>query len=89
MNQEQANLFFQIVAKRYERGSLIVTSNLPFGQWDRTLAGDATLTAAMLDRLLHHAQVVAIQGDSYRLREKRRAGVIAKTKIMSKEVPTL
>ena len=89
MNQEQANLFFQIVAKRYERGSLIVTSNLPFGQWDRTLAGDATLTAAMLDRLLHHAHVVAIQGDSYRLREKRRAGVIAKPKTMSKEVQTL
>lgn len=85
MNQEQANLFFQIVAKRYERGSLIVTSNLPFGQWDRTLAGDATLTAAMLDRLLHHAQVVAIQGDSYRLREKRRAGVIAKPKTINKE----
>jgi DNA replication protein DnaC len=89
MSQEQANLFFQIVAKRYERGSLIVTSNLPFGQWDRTLAGDATLTAAMLDRLLHHAQVVAIQGDSYRLREKRRAGLIAQSKNAHKEMPTV
>ncbi len=86
MNQEQANLFFQIVAKRYERGSLIVTSNLPFGLWDRTFAGDATLTAAMLDRLLHHAQVVAIQGESYRLRDKRRAGVISKAKANDKEV---
>lgn len=86
MNQEQANLFFQIVAKRYERGSLIVTSNLPFGQWDRTFAGDATLTAAMLDRLLHHAQVVAIQGESYRLRDKRRAGLISKAKANDKEV---
>ncbi len=88
-NQEQANLFFQIVAKRYERGSLIVTSNLPFGQWDRTLAGDATLTAAMLDRLLHHARVVAVQGNSYRLREKRRAGVIAKPNTLNQEVQAL
>ena len=53
-----------------------------------TLAGDATLTAAMLDRLLHHAHVVAIQGDSYRLREKRRAGVIVKPKTLSGEVLT-
>jgi DNA replication protein DnaC len=64
MSREQANLFFQVVAKRYERGSLILTSNLGFAQWDQTFAGDATLTAAMLDRLLHHAHVVAIQGDS-------------------------
>lgn len=86
MNQKQANLFFQIVAKRYERGSLIVISNLPFGQWDRIFAGDATLTAAMLDRLLHHAQVVALQGESYRLRDKRRAGLISKAPPNSKEV---
>jgi DNA replication protein DnaC len=50
MSREQANLFFQVIARRYERGSLIVTSNLPFGQWDQTFAEDATLTAAMLDR---------------------------------------
>lgn len=58
-------------------GSLILTSNLPFGQWDQTFADDATLTAALLDRLLHHAHVVPISGDSYRLKDKRRAGVIA------------
>jgi len=46
MNREQANLFFQVIAARYEKGSLIVTSNLPFGQWDATFAQDATLTAA-------------------------------------------
>jgi len=85
MSREQANLFFQVIAKRYERGSLIVTSNLPFGQWDQTFAEDATLTAAMLDRLLHHAHVVAIQGDSYRLREKRRAGLMAKRQPISQE----
>jgi DNA replication protein DnaC len=78
MSREQANLFFQVIAKRYERCSLIVTSNLPFGEWDQTSADDATLTAVMLDRLLHHAHVVPIQGDSFRLRDKRRAGMIAK-----------
>ncbi|RWA52271.1 transposase [Cupriavidus sp. UYMSc13B] len=76
MDREQANLLFQVVAKRYESGSLVLTSNLPFGQWDQTFAGDATLTAALLDRLLHHAHVVPISGDSYRLKEKRQAGVI-------------
>ena len=50
MSREQANLSFQVIAKCYERGATIVTSNLPFGQWDSTFAGDATLTAAPLDR---------------------------------------
>ena len=53
MSREQANLFFQVIAARYERGSLIVTSNLPFGQRDGTVAHDATLTAALLDRVQH------------------------------------
>jgi hypothetical protein len=56
--REQANLFFQVIARRYERGSLILTSNLAFGSWDEAFAGDAVLTAAMLDRILHHATVV-------------------------------
>jgi DNA replication protein DnaC len=85
MSREQVNLFFQVIAKRYERGSLILTSNLGFAQWDETFAGDATLTAAMLDRLLHHAHVVAIQGDSFRRREKRRAGVLIRTNKLSPE----
>ena len=88
MSREQANLFFQIIAKRYERGSLIVTSNLPFGQWDQTFASDATLTAAMLDRLLHHAHVVAIQGESYRLKDKRRAGIVGAARSKNAEVTT-
>ncbi|MFM0348217.1 IS21-like element helper ATPase IstB [Paraburkholderia sp. RL17-347-BIC-D] len=100
MDREQANLLFQVVAKRYETGSLVLTSNLPFGQWDQTFADDATLTAALLDRLLHHAHVVPISGDSYRLKEKRQAGMInrippphlndaddVKRKRSSKEVP--
>lgn len=79
MNREQANLFFQVIAARYERGSLIVTSNLPFGQWDATFAQDATLTAALLDRLLHHAHIVPISGESYRLKHQRRAGMVHTT----------
>lgn len=78
LGREQANLFFQVVAKRYERGSMILTSNLTFGSWDQAFAGEAVLTAAMLDRVLHHATVVTIQGESYRLKGKRRAGLIAR-----------
>jgi DNA replication protein DnaC len=70
----EANLFFQVVAKRYERGSMILTSNLPFTQWATAFADDATLSAALLDRLLHHAHVVQITGESYRLKDKRKAG---------------
>ena len=76
LSRDQAHLFFQIVAARYKRGSTIMTSNLSFSTWDQAFAGDRVLTAAMLDRLLHHAQVVQIQGESYRLKDKRRAGII-------------
>ncbi|WP_249941983.1 ATP-binding protein, partial [Escherichia coli] len=76
-SQEEAKLFFQVIAKRYEKSAMILTSNLPFGQWDQTFAGDAALTSAMLDRILHHSHVVQIKGESYRLRQKRKAGVIA------------
>ena len=76
-SQEEAKLFFQVIAKRYEKSAMILTSNLPFGQWDQTFAGDAALTSAMLDRILHHSHVVQIKGESYRLKQKRKAGVIA------------
>lgn len=76
--REQANLFFQVVARRYEKGSIIFTSNLSFGSWDEAFAGDAVLTAAMLDRVLHHASIVAIGGESYRLKDKRKAGLMAR-----------
>jgi len=72
--REEATLFFNVVAKRYEHGSMILTSNLPFTQWASAFADDATLSAALLDRLLHHAHVVQITGESYRLKDKRRAG---------------
>lgn len=76
--REEANLFFNVVAKRYERGSMVLTSNLPFTQWASAFADDQTLTAAMLDRLLHHAHIVQISGESYRLKDKRKAGQTAK-----------
>lgn len=72
----QANLFFQVIAKRYETGSVILTSNLSFGEWEQVFGGNTALTSAMLDRLLHHAHVIQIRGDSYRLKDKRRSGVI-------------
>lgn len=78
LGREQANLFFQVAAKRYEKGAMILTSNLTFGSWDQAFADDTVLTAAMLDRVLHHATVVTIQGESYRLKDKRRAGLIAR-----------
>jgi len=74
-SREEASHFFEVIAHRDERGSIVITSNLPFAQWDTTFAGDATMTAAMLDRLLHHAHVVMISGDSYRLPERRKAGI--------------
>lgn len=74
---EEAKLFFQVVAARYETTATILTSNLPFGQWDQIFAGDAALTSAMLDRLLHHSHVLPVKGESYRLRNKKKAGLFA------------
>jgi len=70
-----AHLFFQLVSRRYERGSLLLTSNRSVGEWG-TVFGDPVVATAILDRLLHHSQVVTIRGDSFRLREKRRAGLL-------------
>lgn len=74
--REEAHLFFEVVTRRYEKGSIILTSNLPFSQWSQAFAADHALTVAMLDRLLHHGTIVQMSGQSYRLKDKRRAGVI-------------
>jgi DNA replication protein DnaC len=66
---EAANLFFQLVSSRYERASLIVTSNKPFGRWGEVF-GDEVVAAAMIDRLVHHAEFVSLRGDSYRLKDR-------------------
>jgi DNA replication protein DnaC len=63
-DQDAANLFFQLIASRYEHGSVMVTSNLPSGRWGETLSDDV-VAAAMIDRLVHHAEVLTLTGDSY------------------------
>ena len=71
MSKEDAHHFFQVISRRYERGSTIVTSNLVFSQWSGIFANDKVVTTAILDRLLHHSHVINILGDSYRLKEKK------------------
>lgn len=68
---------FSLVCRRYEKGAMIWTSNKGFAEWASVFAGDEVLTAAILDRLLHHATVINIRGRSYRLREKLQAGTLA------------
>ena len=67
---------------------MILTSNLTFGSWDEAFAGDAVLTAAMLDRILHHASVVQIRGESYRLKDRRRAGIVARPRASTNKLRT-
>jgi DNA replication protein DnaC len=74
---EAANLMFSLVSARYERASLIVTSNKPFSAWGE-IFGDDVVAAAMIDRLVHHAEILALKGDSYRLRDKDLAGPAAR-----------
>jgi DNA replication protein DnaC len=66
---QAANLMFMLVSRRYERASMIVTSNKPFSGWGE-IFGDDVVAAAMIDRLVHHAEIVALKGDSYRLRDR-------------------
>lgn len=69
------HLLFHLIRRRYEKGSLLITSNQPVGAWGEVL-GDPVVATAVLDRLLHHSHVLTIKGESYRLREKRKAGVL-------------
>ena len=73
-DRDAATAFFTLVSARYERGSIILTSNKGFGEWGELL-GDTVIASAILDRLLHHSHVLNIRGESYRLREKRQAGL--------------
>jgi DNA replication protein DnaC len=73
--RRSAHLFFQLVARRYERGSLLITTNQLVTQWGMVF-GDEVLAAAILDRLLHHSHTLMIQGESYRLKQKRKAGML-------------
>ena len=69
---QAANLMFSLVSSRYERASLIVTSNKPFSAWG-DIFGDEITAAAMIDRLVHHAEILALKGDSYRLKDRELA----------------
>jgi DNA replication protein DnaC len=70
-----ATIFFQLVSARYERGSIILTSNKSYGDWD-SIFGDQIIATAILDRLLHHSTTINIRGESYRLKDRRRAGLL-------------
>ena len=77
LSREEASLFFRLLVRRYERGSLIVTSNKSFADWGEVF-NDQVLATAILDRLLHHATTLNIKGESFRLREKRKAGLLGR-----------
>lgn len=82
LSQLEASLFFRLVARRYERASLIVTSNKSFLDWGETF-NDPVIATAILDRLLHYSTTLNIKGESYRLKEKRRAGLLGRTGLNS------
>lgn len=82
LDKTGADHLFQVIARRYETGSIILTSNKAFTEWGNLLGGDSVVASAILDRLLHHSVVFNIKGESYRLREKRDA-------LLKEEVPAL
>jgi DNA replication protein DnaC len=85
LDRAGANLFFQLISKRYEKGSIILTSNKSFTEWGEIFS-DTVLASAILDRLLHHATTINIKGESYRLREKKKAGFFDRQVMSSSQV---
>ena len=75
LDEVGATLFFQLVSARYERGSIVLTSNKSYGDWG-SVFGDTVIATAVLDRLLHHASTLNIRGDSYRMKERKKAGLL-------------
>ena len=78
IDRQAATLFFQLISRRYERGPMILTSNQSFGSWGDVF-GDRVIASAILDRILHHATTISIRGDSYRLKDKLKSGVVKPT----------
>ena len=70
IDQRGADLLFQVISARYERGSIVLTTNKAFKQWTTIFNGDSTITSAVLDRLLHHAETVVIEGSSFRMKDR-------------------
>ncbi|MBD3322712.1 MAG: hypothetical protein GF350_16540 [Chitinivibrionales bacterium] len=81
-SREEATLLFNLVASRYEKSSIILTTNKTFGQWGE-LMGDNAIATATLDRLLHHADVVIMKGESYRIKKRSQNGLIPLTMLSS------
>ena len=81
-DRESATAFFSLVSARYERGSIILTSNKGFADWGELL-GDTVIATAILDRLLHHSHVLNIRGESYRLKDKRQAGLLTSQRLLT------
>ena len=75
MSREEASLFFRLITRRYEKASTVMTSNKSFADWGE-IFGDQVIATAILDRVLHHATTLNIKGQSYRLKEKRKAGLL-------------
>jgi DNA replication protein DnaC len=75
IDRQGANLFFQLISRRYEKGAMILTSNQPYSSWGEVF-GDRIIATAILDRVLHHAITINIKGESYRLKEKLKAGLL-------------
>ena len=69
IDQYGADLLFQVISQRYERGSIVLTTNKPFKQWATIFNNDGTLASAVLDRLLHHTETVVIEGPSFRMKD--------------------
>ena len=84
LSRDEASLFFRLVVRRYERASLIVTSNKSYLDWGE-IFNDHVLATAILDRLLHHSTTLNIKGESYRLKEKRRAGLLGRKRPVTEE----
>jgi len=88
MTREEASLLFRLICRRYEKASLILTSNKSFLDWGE-IFGDHVLATAILDRLLHHATTLNIKGESYRLKEKRKAGLLGQAAPTKEEDATV
>ena len=73
IDQKGADLLFQIISQRYERGSIALTTNKPFKHWSSIFNNDSTIASAVLDRLLHHPDTVVIEGPSYRMKDQQEA----------------
>ena len=78
IDRQAATLFFQLISPRYGRGPMILTSNQSFGSWGDVF-GDRVIASAILDRILHHATTISIRGDSYRLKDMLKSGVVKRT----------